>query len=975
MNELNTRLAATEIPRPEHPRPDFMRQPWINLNGTWRFTFDPRNVGEQDRWHRVTHPELRTQTGILNSDPFGDHIVVPFPWESPLSGIGETEYKGAAWYQRLLEVPAAWAAEDAGSGQRHARGLPGMEESATSVTAPGANVTWRVRPFLCFGAVDWSAKVWINGRFVGEHVGGYTPFELDISRYVRPGKPVTLTVRAYDACDADTLLGKQTTDWYNHSGGIWQTVWLEGRAHAYIEHLRVTPNIETGEALFAVTVMGAENNPCRVTVSSPAGEFPDAQAAVSEAGTVSIPIRVPNPRLWSPESPRLYDAVVRLEEEGEREQGTGNREQGKEATQSTIGNRQSAIENDEVVTYFGLRSVSRARWKDKPYEYVLLNGEPIYLRGALDQAFTPDGLHAYATDDAIRQDVQIARDMGLNMLRCHIKINDPRYYYWADKLGVLMMYDIPSASLYTPTARAHWEAAMRAAFQRDGSHPCIIAWILFNETWGLEEHSTPASWNWVREMFALAKSLDSTRLIEDNSACLYDHVQTDINTWHFYIGNYDRARRHVQRVVDLTYEGSPFNYVGQEYSHVEGATAFTQGIEPLLNSEYAGLGAQGGDKDISYTFKYLTTELRRHAKICGYVYTELTDIEWEHNGFVNYDRSAKGFGYGGMFPGMSVADLNGADFIGLDCAPCVTLAPNATWSAPLFVSHWDRKRMETAQVCWQITSIDGSGETHLLDQGRREIRPEQYDVTDAGRLTLTCPHENALLTVAFWLEDAQGTVRARNYVNIDVYDNLPLAPIERTAKGYALRFAPGDYQETSRQNPVVGGQGNKFICGGPGWIDYALQLPEGLNADTIQGLRIVFEAGARTANGRLGWKRTWHEASNSYPQTHAAQKGSRVQVRINGVSLGEAAIADDPADARGVLSANNHENFEFASYGFLTTLQADGEKAREILAASRNGEIIVRFEVPRTAGANGLNLYGARMGAYPVAPTVFLDVE
>ncbi len=684
MNELNIRPAATEIPRPEHPRPDFMRQPWVNLNGTWRFTFDPRNVGEQDRWHRVTHPELRTQAGILNSDPFGDHIVVPFPWESALSGIGETEYKGAAWYQRLLEVPEAWASEDAGSGPKNARGLPGMEESATSVTALGANVVWRVRPFLCFGAVDWSAKVWINGRFVGEHVGGYTPFELDISRYVRPGKPATLTVRVYDACDADTLLGKQTTDWYNHSGGIWQTVWLEGRAPTYIQHIHVTPNIETGEALFAVTVVGAENQPCRVTISSPKNEFPDTHADVSPDGTALLPISVPNPHLWSPEHPHLYDAVVRLEEEKEKRR---KGEEETENTQSKIENRKSKIENDEVVTYFGLRSVTRGKWKDKPYEYVLLNGEPVYLRGALDQAFTPDGLHAYATDDAIRQDIQIARDMGLNMLRCHIKVNDPRYYYWADKLGVLMMYDLPSASLYTPTARAHWEATMRDAFQRDGSHPCIIAWILFNETWGLEEHQTPASWNWVREMFALAKSLDSTRLIEDNSACLYDHVQTDINTWHFYISNYDRARRHVQRVVDLTYEGSPFNYVGHEYRHVEGSEEFKQGIEPLLNSEYAGLGASGGDKDISYTFKYLTTELRRHAKICGYVYTELTDIEWEHNGFVNYDRSAKGYGYEQAFPGMSVADLNGADFIGLDCAPCKTLAPGSAWScAPVRVA-------------------------------------------------------------------------------------------------------------------------------------------------------------------------------------------------------------------------------------------------------------------------------------------------
>jgi hypothetical protein len=272
---------------------------------------------------------------------------------------------------------------------------------------------------------------------------------------------------------------------------------------------------------------------------------------------------------------------------------------------------------DTVHTYFGLRTVSKGIWEDKPYEYVLLNGEPVYVRGALDQAFHPDGIHAYPSDEVIRGDVQAAKALGLNLLRCHIKINEPRYYYWCDRLGVLVMYDFPSASIYTPKARANWEHTFRAALERDYSHPSIIAWILFNETWGLEEHRTPASWRWVKEMFYLAKSLDRTRLVEDNSANLYDHVDTDINTWHFYIGDYDRARRHVERVVQQTHPGSSFNYVSNVYRHISESQEYTQRTQPLLNSEYGGLSAREGDKDVSYSFKFLTTELRRHDRICG----------------------------------------------------------------------------------------------------------------------------------------------------------------------------------------------------------------------------------------------------------------------------------------------------------------------------------------------------------------------
>ena len=409
-------------------------------------------------------------------------------------------------------------------------------------------------------------------------------------------------------------------------------------------------------------------------------------------------------------------------------------------------------------TYFGLRAVGSGRWGGKPYEYVLLNGAPVYLRGALDQAFHPDGLHAYPSDAAIRADVQAAKALGLNLLRCHIKVNDPRYYYWCDRLGVLMMYDLPSASVYTPRARANWEATFRAALARDYSHPCIFAWVLFNETWGLEEHQRPEGWGWVREMFYLAKSLDPTRLVEDNSAYLYDHVITDLNSWHFYIGDYDRARRHVQNVVEQSYEGSPYQLRRAASTPTSpGPRPTARATQPLLNSEYAGLSARGGDRDVSYSFKFLTTELRRHDMVCGYVYTELTDVEWEHNGFLNYDRSPKAFGYDGFVPGMTVADLNGADFVGLDCPPCQTLPRGASSAPPAFVSHWDARPIEGATLRWRLTAVDRFGQSRPAGEGQRPVEPQHYSVTDCRAVRSDPAHGDlAWSRSPCWVEDGEG---------------------------------------------------------------------------------------------------------------------------------------------------------------------------------------------------------------------------
>jgi hypothetical protein len=228
--------------------------------------------------------------------------------------------------------------------------------------------------------------------------------------------------------------------------------------------------------------------------------------------------------------------------------------------------------------------------------------------------------------------------------------------------------------------------------------------------------------------------------------------------------------------------------------------------------------------------------------------------------------------------------------------------------------------------------------------------------------------------VALWLEEGDGSVRARNYVNLDIHDDRSMAPTERTRDGYAFSFRPGDFTDASWPTPVLGPKGQKFGASGAGWVEYAVALPEELRAAAITGLRLVFEAGARTASSRIGWKRLGQPADRSYPQTEARKLASDLVVSVNGIRLGANRLPDDPADARGVLSVHLYENFEYASYGFLTTLEADPETVQRILAASLNGEVTLRFEVPRTGRAGGLNLYGARMGAFPVDPTLFITV-
>jgi len=412
--------------------------------------------------------------------------------------------------------------------------------------------------------------------------------------------------------------------------------------------------------------------------------------------------------------------------------------------------------------------------------------------------------------------------------------------------------------------------------------------------------------------------------------------------------------------VDETHPGSSFNYVGGE--HVQSGA-------PLMNSEYGGIAARSGDQDVSWCFKYQTSELRRHAKICGAIYTELDDIEWEHNGFVNYDRSTKEFGYDAFVPGMSVADLNAADFVGLDAPPYQTLAPGSEFHAPIFVSHWG-PALSQATVRWQVDFVDRYGQASTVQGDEISVLPRRFDVTALDDLAFDLPGENGLATVALWLVDDTGAVRCRNYVNVEVSAGHSPA-VEQTDCGCALRFRPGDFSASSWDHPAVGLSGQKFSATGSGWVEYELALPAGVDAASISSLTLRFEAGARAGWSKIDWPAKIQ--GFNYPQTEAERSTpTDVEVSINGVVIGQTHLPDDPADARGVLS--HHNGIDPGSYGYLTDLAADdGALAAVKASLVADDPLRVCFTVPADAEhAGGLALYGAAAGHFPVAPTLLV---
>src|SRR5436853_4069717 len=452
------------IPLAEHPRPDFERDEWQNLNGTWQFQFDPADPGESQGWPRSGLPAPRP-------------IVVPFPWGSPLSGVPDSGSIG--WYARTIEIPTRWS-----QGGR--------------------------RVFLVVGAADWRTTVWLDGQELGTHDGGYIPFEFELTRYLKSGQEQRLVLRVDDAPRALKLEGKQG---YGNARGIWQTPYLEARGAAPLRTLHFSPDVDNRRVVVAARLLEKAPRDLTLTLRFRNAELPAVSWRIPK-GTdrVTFDVPIPHAHLWSLDDPFLYEV------------------------DATVG-------DDRVHSYFGMRKISVVDLPGTNYRYVALNGQPLYLELTLDQAFHPGGFYTFPSDSFVRDEILRAKGLGLTGLREHVKVESPRKLYWADRLGMLIMADVPN-SWGEPDSAMHREveATLRGMVLRDYNHPAIFAWVLFNETWGLftkaggKEVYRPETQGWVASLYRATKALDPTRLVEDNSPCWgRGHPDTDLNSWHSYL--------------------------------------------------------------------------------------------------------------------------------------------------------------------------------------------------------------------------------------------------------------------------------------------------------------------------------------------------------------------------------------------------------------------------------------------------------
>lgn len=924
-----TASVLADIPRPEHPRPDHWRDNWINLNGQWNFKFDPDNAGNSQEWFKADYADWPKQK-----------INVPFAWESRLSGIEKPDYKGVAWYQRTIERPAGWE---------------------------GQNI------LLHFSAVDWSIDVWLNGQPIKPEAGGmsdypphgYVPVVFNITDALQNGANV-LTVRVEDTTSPTQPVGKQV-NWYTRTSGIWQTVYMEATRKNGLKYIAPFPSNDGSVEMRVVAFQPADNLSVRVLPDVPydaAGPSKTVPANLEpnveiKNDHINVKFKLDDVAIWSPESPTLYFVKVQLLDGGE--------------------------VVDTVHTYFGFREVARKPIGDNPYETTHLNGKPFYILSALNQAFHPEGVYTYPTDALIRQDVEDAKEFGFNNLRLHIKVDEPRFYYWCDRLGMTLMYDFPCPWQFDADMRDNFKKVFFEALLRDFNHPSIITWVIFNETWGIPGvKDTPEVQDFVKEMVGLTKRIDPTRLVEDNSPCNYDHVVTDVNSWHFYIYEHNNARKHIENVVVQTFPGSNFNY----------ADGFKQETQPLINSEYGGVSAGMGDRDIAWCFHYLTQELRRHDKIGGYVYTELQDIEWEHNGFMNYDRSRKIFGYEEYVPTpkdhppFTYRDLNQQDFLVLDAMNNETATPFETKHIKTALSLYSGHKGGKFALRWRLWKQDRLDLDWQSDQaGRGWINAKAYAVAEGDDVTFI-PEPDALYCVYAWVEDNDGELIARNFWTVNTLSGdysgeerhvQMMAGGDRKyieAPEWYVRWNPTDYTEATGEIEQIPKENRDSVSiPGKAQLTYQVSLPSGVDLSKVKKVKLQLELAACSGGLRLdpleraGWfeKPEWRKKNNlaHFPQTDVGNEyPSTVEVLVNGQIVQEITLPNDPADYRGVLS-NIFEQAPPSVYGYLQRIYVPVSA----INADRSNEIVIRT---KEGSDTGVRVFGAYSGRHPFPPSMIL---
>ena len=565
------------IPRPEHPRPDFERNDWLNLNGAWEFDFDDLNRGEAERWYETKELTKR--------------ITVPFCYQSEMSGVNDQSLHEIMWYRRSFRVPDSFKGK---------------------------------RVFLNCGAVDYSAKVWINGELAGAHQGGHVSFKMEITRFLASDWN-SIVIRAEDAYQCDQPRGKQDWRekpdrcWYTATSGIWQTVWLEATGAVYLDQIRLTPDIDR-RRLEAEIYLASYQEGLEVSLCSTYREMPVHSVKVSASAkvvTVILEIKEVDPvdemHYWTPEHPNLYDLEILLYRHGEL--------------------------TDRVRSYFGMRKIAVNG------DRILLNNKPYYQKLVLDQGYWPESLMTPPSDAAIRYDIEMTKKFGFNGARKHQKIEDPRYYYWADRLGLLVWGEMPSGYEFNAVELENLCREWFEFIKRDYNHPSIVVWVPFNESWGVRNILVDGRQQALaRATYHLLKAWDGTRLVSANDG--WEQVESDICGIHDYEASGEAFAVKYARRDDLMRQGATGRLIYAQGFHYQG--------QPVLITEYGGIsfasdvpenwgyhGAVRDEADFMERYAGITGAIKQTAYICGYCYTQLTDVMQETNGLMDAQRRPK----------------------------------------------------------------------------------------------------------------------------------------------------------------------------------------------------------------------------------------------------------------------------------------------------------------------------------------------
>ena len=578
--------------RKAYPRPQFVREAWQNLNGSWQFCFDDNNEGLAEKWY-------------LDEKEFRDQIQVPFVYQCKLSGIQEDKNHEILWYKKSFEI----------------------------------ETNGKERVLLHFGAVDYHAMIFLNGGLVCEHEGGHTSFTVDITDFLdRNKKEQSLAVRVYDPLEDELIpRGKQIWEdrpkgiWYTGTTGIWQTVWVEKVNHKYISDFKFTSLFDEGkESIICITEDTDFGDAIAYQISFEGNTICEGEVKCHNH-TIKWDVDLiqnhifrtnfhDNGWAWTPESPSLFEVLLVL----------------KDAEGHVF---------DRVESYFGFRKVH------KENGMVYLNNKPYYQKLVLDQGYWREGLMTAPADEAFKRDIELAKEMGFNGCRKHQKTEDPIFLYWAEKLGFLVWGECASTVMYDPKAVKRLMTEWTEIIQRDYNHPSIIVWVPLNESWGIPNvHRNSMQQHFSQTMYHVLHALDDTRLVISNDG--WEMTETDICAIHNYMhGQKEEVRKFAHYREMLANSRNLIDMPSTCWDIY--AKGFAHTGEPVMLTEFGGIGFElSGEGAWGYTsveneddfledYTRIMDTIFDSVGLCGYCYTQLTDVEQEMNGLLTYDRRPK----------------------------------------------------------------------------------------------------------------------------------------------------------------------------------------------------------------------------------------------------------------------------------------------------------------------------------------------